>query len=234
MTERSKIASIYVVVAILSAGVIGTSLWIREARKKAFPEKQITDYGKEEPEVLLTLEGDLVATNQAGEEVSLSALKDKVWVASQFFANCPKCLTRNSGDLRKLYEEFRGNPDFHVVSISVNPADKVEDLKRYADSIGAETGNWWFLTGPPEKLREFMEKKMKFMRVVENEGPDPAVQFSHDLGFQVFARGMLLVKKRDLYYARQQGEDMHRAYYAEVESTIRKSLAAREAALESP
>ena len=188
MSDRAKIILIYTVVTILSVATLVISLSIRKSRKERFDRPAMTEIGKEEPAVLLTLENDLVATNQDGEEVRLSDLKDKVWVATQFFANCPKCMEQNSVDLRRLYDEFKENPDFHVVSISVNPSeDGVEELKAYAKAIGADTRNWWFLTGPRERLYEFMEKEMKFMRIVENTEADATVRFSHDLGMEVFA-----------------------------------------------
>lgn len=36
MTDRAKIITIYVVVAILSAGVLGASFWLRNMRKERF------------------------------------------------------------------------------------------------------------------------------------------------------------------------------------------------------
>ncbi len=231
MTDRVKIVGIYVVVAILSAGVIGVSMWIREARKRAFPEPLYVDYGKETAEDFGSLEKDLLLTNQDGEEVRLSDLKDKVWVATNFFAACPNCLATSSDDLKRLYEEFGSNPDFHIVSITINPEeDTVSQLKAYADALNADSRNWWFLRGPVEQVWEYVETEMKFLKVMKNP-PESVDRFSHDRGLQVYARDWKRVKKRDLHYARAQGEAAHRAYFEEVRATITDSLVASESSL---
>ena len=113
-----------------------------------------------------------------------------------------------------------------MVSISINPKDDVKVLKRYAKALNAETKNWWFLTGPSELVHNYVEKEMKFMMVEPND--DSALQpFFHDYGLQVFGRDWKRKWKRDLHYARQQGEVEHEAAYQDVRATIIKSLAAQ-------
>ena len=74
MSDRGKIITIYVVVAILSVAVLGTSFWLRESRKRRFTP--IADkVGGDVAEDFGRLEKDLVLTNQEGEEVKLSALR---------------------------------------------------------------------------------------------------------------------------------------------------------------
>jgi cytochrome oxidase Cu insertion factor (SCO1/SenC/PrrC family) len=221
------------VVGVLSAGVLGTSLWIRGLRQKTFQPEEFVEVGKEVAEDFGSIENDLELVNQDGETVALSELKEKVWVATNFFAACPNCLATSSQDLKKLYEEFRGNPDFHVVSITVNPAeDTVEKLKMYADALEADTRNWWFLRGPAEAVHEYVEKEMKFMKVFKNP-PEASQAYSHDYGIQVYARDWKRVKKRDLHYARAQSEVAHDAFYEEVREAIEKSLAAKAGGTES-
>ena len=116
MNDKLKIAAIYGSVVLVAVIVIGTSMWIRNSRKEAFQS-----VGAERPEVLLTLEKDLVATNQDGKEVRLSDLKGKVWIGLEFFATCPACAKRNYTDLLKIYAEFKDDPNFHMVCISVDP-----------------------------------------------------------------------------------------------------------------
>ncbi len=232
MSERLKIVLMYVGVAIIGVAVISTSMWIRNARKAQAEQRSqlFVDVGREEATVFHTLQSDLVATNQDGKQVRLSDLSDKVWVATQFFANCPKCLTTASDDLRRLYSEFGDNPDFHMVSITVNPeGDTVENLREYAEAVGADSDNWWFLTGDRQELWDYMEHEMKFMRVVEHEDAHASARFSHDLGTEIYRPGLEMVKKRDLFYARTQGEAQHRAWFEEVRTTIQQALADKKA-----
>ena len=140
MSEKGKIIAIYTVVALVSAGVIGTAMWIRKGRKEAFGQPIAVDVGRERPAVLMTLGKDLAATNQDGKKVSLSELKGKVWVGMQFFASCPQCAKRNYNDLIKLYAKFRDHPNFHMVCITVDPdTDGVEQLQAYAEALEADS-----------------------------------------------------------------------------------------------
>lgn len=222
MTERGKIISIYVVVAILSVGVFVASFWLRESRKRKF-SPVAEDLGGEEAQVFGTLEKDLVLTNQDGEEVALSELKDKVWVASNFFASCKYCLATASEDLNQLYKEFGSDPDFRMVSITINPKDdSVAQLKSYADHMEAKSGNWWFLRGDEKTVHEYLEKEMGFLQVVRNE--DSVDLFSHDRSLLVY-NGWTCVKKRDLQFARTKGDQVREIFYQDVRTSIMKSLA---------
>ncbi|MBP36775.1 MAG: SCO family protein [Roseibacillus sp.] len=226
MTDRGKIITIYAVVAILSVSVLATSFWIRESRKRRF--SPIADgIGGDLVEDFGSLENDITLTNQDGEEVKLSDLKDKVWVASNFFATCPYCLETASQDLKGLYQEFSPDSNFHVVSISIDPEnDKLQQLKDYARVMGAESRNWWFLRGEEKTVHEYLEREMGFMKVVKNKVPPAKDRFSHDRALLVFD-GWKCVKKRDLQFARRQGAQVRDRYFQNVREIIMKSLANR-------
>ena len=230
MTDRVKIIILYVVVAVLSIGVLATSFWLREVRRRSFGThgSNFGEVGRTEPVDYGALEKDLVLTNQKGEEVKLSDLKEKVWVVTNFFAACPFCQSTASGDLKELYDEFGSDPNFHLVSITINP--EVDDLQSYADAMGSKEKNWWFLRGEVSEVYEYPEKEMGFMKVTKNEPPATEL-FSHDRALLVFD-GWKCVKKRDLQFARTQGEVVHKAYFKDVRASILKSLAARK--LNSP
>lgn len=223
MTDRGKIITIYVVVAVLSIGVLATSFWLREVRRRSFGThgSNFGEVGRTEPVDYGALEKDLVLTNQKGEEVKLSDLKEKVWVVTNFFAACPFCQSTASGDLKELYGEFGTNPDFHIVSITINP--DADDLQAYADMMGASDRNWWFLRGDEKEVHEYLEKEMGFLKVTKNEPPSKSL-YSHDRSLLVFD-GWKCVKKRDLQFARTKGEAVHKAAFQEVRASILKSLA---------
>lgn len=232
MTDRRKIITIYVVVAILSTVVLTASFWLREVRNRRF-NVDFDNVRIEKAEDFGSLEKDLKLTNQSGAEVTLSALKDKVWVATNFFASCPYCLETASEDLKNLYQEFGANPDFHIVSITINPEhDGAEQLRAYADHMEADDKNWWFVRGGEQEVRDYLEKEMGFLRVVKNP-PESKDLFSHDRALLVFD-GWDCVKKRDLQFARTKGETAHASYYQEVRASIMKSLAKEADGTESP
>jgi len=228
MSDKAKVFAIYGVVALLSAGVVGVSLWIRSGREAAYGQPIAVEVGKEKPAVLMTLEKDLTATNQEGRVVNLSALKDKVWIATQFFASCPQCAKRNYADLTKLYAEFRDNPNFHMVCITVDPeTDGVEELREYAEALDADAANWWFLTGSREDLHAYMRHEMKFMDIRERVDPASIAadgRYAHDLGLEIFRPGWQMIDKADLAFAAKQGPEVHDKLYEEVRKHIAENL----------
>lgn len=224
MSDKAKIVMVYASVVLVAVVVIGSSMWIRKSREAAFQS-----VGAERPEVLMTLEEDLVATNQDGREVRLSELRDKVWVALEFFASCPQCAKRNYTDLLKIYAEFKGDPNFHMVCITVDPeTDGVEELQAYAEALEADSGDWWFLTGPKEELHRYLTEEMKFLDVRERVDPEAIAlegRYAHDLGLELFRPGWEMVDKADLAWAMQQSPERHAELYEEFRARIASELA---------
>jgi len=53
----------------------------------------------------------------------------------------------------QIYENFKSEPDFVLLSHTVNPeTDSVPRLRHYADSLGADPVHWLFLTGTKDAL----------------------------------------------------------------------------------
>ena len=58
-----------------------------------------------------------------------------------------------NNNLRSVYEKFRDQPDFMIVSHTVDPlTDSVGRMKAYADSMHVDSKNWLFLTGRKDSL----------------------------------------------------------------------------------
>lgn len=224
MTDKAKIVLIYVSVAVVSALIILTTLYIRGYLGQ--PEKKPYYSQATEFKPLLTLEKDITLTNQAGEQVKISDLKGKVWAFAQFYAACPMCATNNEQGIKSLYQEFKDNPDFRMVCISVDPAnDGVEELKAYAEALGADTSNWWFLTGDPAALKTYMVDEMKYDPIQERKDPAEAAAkgaLAHNMSIAVFDRNLSLVGRRDLFHAKQDGE----AAYRETEKALHQMVKA--------
>ncbi|GHC45249.1 SCO family protein [Roseibacillus persicicus] len=233
MTDKTKIILMYAGTAVLAVALIGTFTWLRvaqENREKSAIEKRLAiDVGRAEKVEMARLEKDLTATNQAGEEVSISQLKDKVWVATQFFAECPNCAARNGDHLVDLYKKYQDNPDFQMVCVSVDPeTDDVERLQEYAVNLGADISNWWFLTGDRETLHHYMEEEMKFLSVRERTNEDDIARegrFAHDMGVAVFGKGLVMREKKDLLWAREQSPELYEHFEQQLTSAIDKALA---------
>jgi len=130
------------------------------------------------------LEKDLEATNRDGKKVRLSELKGKIWVGGYLYTDCPAGCLGLAAYKADLNKEFGERPEFHMVSISLNPAeDTPEKMDAFIKKSGGDAENWWFLTGDEEEIRKYVLRYFKLYSVKENT--DPAIvaaegKFSHD------------------------------------------------------
>ncbi|MGB1873830.1 MAG: SCO family protein [Akkermansiaceae bacterium] len=228
MSDKQKIALIYISVAVLCVLILLTTWLIRGSHLQE-PEPEVPRYVQEGVSTpLLTLEKDLVLRHQDGRDVKISDLKDKVWGFAQFYASCPMCAKRNSQGLKALYEKFKDHPDFVIVCITVDPAnDTVEQMKSYAEALGAESKNWWFLTGDAEDLKEYMIEEMKYQSIVKREDPDEIARlgaFEHDMAIAIFDRNLSLIRRHDLYNARKKGDVFYRGEEGKLHFTVSSLL----------
>ena len=231
MTEKQKIILIYTCVGVFSLLALSGFMTIGHLQKikmeGALPPA--VDIGKEIATEILTIETDISLTNQAGEEVSVFDLKDKVWVFAQFFAKCPMCAERNYTDLKNIYLKYKDNPDFMIVCMTVDPdTDNIDRLKEYAGAVDADTRNWWFLTGSEEEIHRYMEEEMKFLGVRERTDPveiEAQGRYAHDMGVAVFGKGLVMLEKKDLFYAREQSQEMYDHFEQLLISAVDKGLA---------
>ncbi len=231
MTKKTTLILFYTAVALVCAAILALVNFVILPGFADRDKESFANMGKEKQEDWFPIDKDLVATNQAGETVKLSDLRGKVWVVTEFFAVCPHCAVRNGKDLRALYDEFKDHPDFHIVCISVDPAeDDVEKLKEYAGALGADVGNWWFLNAGDEKAtHEYLEKTMKFLGVRERTDPEQIEangRFEHDMGILAVGRDFSTFGKWDLAFQRsaQGSPEGYNAVKDSMYERIRKEL----------
>lgn len=86
--------------------------------------------------------------NQDGEVINNDTYKGKVYVVEFFFTTCPTICPIMNQKMLTIQNEFYGNPDFGIASISITPdIDTPKILKEYAKSYGITHKNWHLLTG---------------------------------------------------------------------------------------
>jgi protein SCO1 len=91
--------------------------------------------------------------DQKGERITNQDVAGKVYVAEFFFTTCPGICPKMNTNLRPVYERYKNEPNFMILSHTVNPStDSVSRMKHYADSLGVDAGHWVFLTGPKDSL----------------------------------------------------------------------------------
>jgi hypothetical protein len=211
MTKTKTLILFYTGVALVCAAILALVNFVilPGLKRKGAEADAFANVGQQRQEEWFPIGKDLVATNQAGETVKLSDLRGKVWVVAEFFAVCPHCAVRNGKELREIYDKFKDHPDFHIVCISVDPGqDDVGKLKDYAEALGADSKNWWFLNAGDEKVtHEYLEKELKFLGV--RERTDPAQievdgRFQHDMGLLAVSRDFSTFGKWDLAFQRSE------------------------------
>lgn len=116
---------------------------------------------KVEQETFVASVPQFTLTNQQGEEISLSDLNGKVWIADFIFTNCPTICPIMTKEMATLQSEI-DNQRINFVSFTVDPErDTSEVLASYAKQFGADESNWHFLTGEKEQIYKLANEGFK-------------------------------------------------------------------------
>ncbi len=98
-------------------------------------------------------------TDQNNKTVSDKDYLGKVYVVEFFFTTCPTICPKMNESMLQLQNEFYGNPNFGIASITIDPAkDTPQVLKEHADLLGVKHYNWHFLTGDKEYIFSLANK----------------------------------------------------------------------------
>ncbi len=226
MKRNTTIALFYTGIAIFCIGIIAISMKLRQGFGSSQPAPVVINEGKETAPQWFGIAKDLTAVNQDNQSVKLSDLRGKVWIVAEFFAICPHCAVRNGEELRKIYDEFKDHPDFHITCISVDPEnDKQEKLADYAKALGADTKNWWFLNaGDAKTTHDYLEHELKFFGIRERTDPvdiEANGKYAHDLGFILVDRDFKVIGKWPLADARsEEGRKLDPKLYQKLKDEL--------------
>lgn len=92
-------------------------------------------------------------TTQDGGYFTEKDMEGKVCVVNFFFTTCKGICPRMNNNMYKIYETFRDENDFLIISHTSDPeTDSAAVLKRYSDSLKVDTRKWVFLTGRKDSL----------------------------------------------------------------------------------
>lgn len=98
----------------------------------------------------------LIETN--GRQVTLADFKGKIWMVNFIYTNCPDTCPVQSAQMKQIQDEFKGEKDLRLISITVDPArDTPEVLSEYARRFHADPERWLFLTGGKESIYKFAQ-----------------------------------------------------------------------------
>lgn len=164
--------------------------------------------------------------NQLGDTVELYDLQNKIIVLDFFFTRCPSICPKMTKNMRKLQASFAKHKSgrkvidssiVHFISLTVDPVhDSVKVLKDYADRMGVNHDNWWFLTGDKKDIYNFAFEEMK-LSIAEKD---------IDTGF-VHTEKFILIDKN---YIIRGPADTRQVYYNGLDSSS-LSLLARDVGL---
>ena len=137
------------------------------------------------PPFMGRLEKDMEFTERNGQKVHLADIKGKIIIASWVFTRCPRGCAGVIAKLKKLYDEFGGNPGIQFVSFTLDPEDTPDMMQKFARGIDIkDTDRWWFLNGDKDVVRNFMTFSLKFRPVQDLPEADrltPDDKYIHDL-----------------------------------------------------
>ena len=98
-------------------------------------------------------------TDQNNKKITNDSYKGKVYALEFFFSTCPSICPIMNKNMVSIQNEFFGNPNFGIASITINPEyDTVGVLKEHADLIGVKSSNWHMLTGDKDYIFNLANK----------------------------------------------------------------------------
>ena len=112
----------------------------------------------------------------------------KVVVVEYFFTTCKGICPKMNRNMQDVYRAFKGKPDFLILSHTVDPeTDSVARLRQYADSMGVDISDWWFLTGPKAALYK-SARESYLLDSQDNSSKNISDQFIHTQFFALVDR----------------------------------------------
>jgi protein SCO1/2 len=97
-----------------------------------------------------------------GENFTEKNILGKVCLVNYFFTSCKGICPRMNGNIYKIYESYKNEPQFLIVSHTCDPeTDSVARLKWYADSMKVDDKKWIFLTGRKDSL--YMQARNSYL-----------------------------------------------------------------------
>jgi protein SCO1 len=156
-------------------------------------------------------------TNQNGQVITQKNLEGKVVLVEFFFTTCKTICPVMNKKVQSIYDLYKNEPDFLIVSHTSDPKnDNVAQLKHYADSIGADGKNWWFLTGRKDSLY-YAARKSYALDDQNSIVNDPESDFIHTQLLALVNKNGEIKKK---VYDSDKKEEME-----ELKEDIKKALA---------
>ena len=134
--------------------------------------------------------------NQAGQKITNKEYEGKVYVVEFFFSTCPSICPIMNQKMVTIQDEFFGNPNFGIASISITPEiDTPVVLNEYAKVNGITHRNWHLLTGKP--YDEVIALAKQGFKLYVGKGEDAHGGFEHSGYFALVDKNGFIRSRKD-------------------------------------
>lgn len=109
-------------------------------------------------------ERDLRMMRQDGKLADLFDLRGKVLVMNAFSIRDPQAAQRSLAVMKRLAEQRRGQQDFHLVSLVIDPLPAESLAATLAETAAARSidlPQWWLGSNEPATLHKFIKNELK-------------------------------------------------------------------------
>lgn len=179
ITDKEKMPTKTVLVSVLFSFVMIFAACSDSQQKSPDPiERKLPHYGVHDPnpeqpgDTLYYTVPKFSFVNQNKREVSHRDYAGKIYVTDFFFTTCPTIcpiMSSQMSRLQSLLQNENLQDQVMLLSHTVNPEnDGPDELKAYAEKIGADTRNWHFVTGSKEDLY-YQAKNGYFINALESD-----------------------------------------------------------------
>jgi len=134
--------------------------------------------------------------NQEGKKITNKDYNGKVYVVEFFFSTCPSICPIMNQKMVTIQDEFFGNPNFGIASISITPEiDTPAVLNEYAKANGITHRNWHLLTGKP--YDEVIALAKQGFKLYVGKGEDEHGGFEHSGYFALVDKDGFIRSRND-------------------------------------
>lgn len=97
--------------------------------------------------------------NQDSTIITQDKFKDKVYIADFFFTSCSTICPTMHRNMKDIFEKYKDNPEVMYLSHTIDfKYDKPSVLKKYAQKLGVDNGQWQFVYGSKDSIYNIAEK----------------------------------------------------------------------------
>lgn len=109
--------------------------------------------GKEKVDTLYQSIPAFSFLNQDSVLITSKSLDGKIYIADFFFTSCPSICPIMKKQMLRVYKEYEGNEQVKFLSHTIDPKhDSISVLKDYANKLGANSKQWYFLYGNRDSI----------------------------------------------------------------------------------